>query len=67
MCLKNGFIISGTEKYENPIFIYVLILDINSEFVGRLFSLPSSNSRLSSTTLSVHATSIACLMAFSTL
>ena len=49
------------------IFIYVLILDINSEFVGRLFSLPSSNSRLSSTTLSVHATSIACLMAFSTL
>ena len=24
MCLKNGFIISGTEKYENPIFIYVL-------------------------------------------
>lgn len=23
MCLKNGFIISGTEKYENPIFIYV--------------------------------------------
>ena len=25
MCLKNGFIISGTEKYENPIFIYVLI------------------------------------------
>ena len=26
MCLKNGFIISGTEKYENPIFIYVLII-----------------------------------------
>lgn len=26
MCLKNGFIILGTEKYENPIFIYVLII-----------------------------------------
>ena len=26
MCLKNGFIISGTEKYENQFFIYVLII-----------------------------------------
>lgn len=30
MCLKNGFIISGTEKYENPIFIYALIPQLNS-------------------------------------
>lgn len=27
MCLKNGFIISGTEKYENPI-LYMYLLSV---------------------------------------
>ena len=32
MCLKNGFIISGTEKYENPIFIPPLLVLVGMRF-----------------------------------
>ncbi len=40
MCLKNGFIISGTEKYENPIFIYVLIICDSPKYYYCIMSCP---------------------------